>query len=664
MSLNLDQMTIREPICHVVTPIGMLGYGFSTPDLEKGLEIALRSGCPTAIILDSGSTDSGPAKLALGSMTCPRSAYERDLRQLICAVKKYRVPLIISSAGGDGSDAHVMEFLDIIRETLGTPHQGDVRSLKTLAIYSGARRELLLEKLAAGKITGCGTCVPELTEQDIMQSPCIVGQIGPEPFVQAMNAHPDFDILIAGRAYDPSPYVAFCAFNALRESTGDFSSLKSTVLGGFTHMGKLMECGGACATPKSATSMATVYADGSFDIRPLAAESRCTPTSVAAHALYEKSRPDILHGPGGYLDLNTATYTSLSDGISVRTYGSEFISSKSQGLPYTIKFEAARVIGYRGIFMGSFCDPILIRQLPSLLDRAKSYVKQKHAHTREKWEVDFHVYGFDLDRNERTSTGDVFIVGEALAETQNLANSVISSARVACVHAPYEGQKANSGNFGMGIGGKLEVEMGACAEFSIYHLVEMEEGEEEATAIGQDASGLRDQSNGLKSLTRWEILLLGPGPRIDPQKSRHSTSDGGCCANNLRPTNSDSSNPEPLAPITGTFTLGEIAKVVRSKNAGPFEITLDVMFDNMAVYEKVKEAGVLTPVKIAELYDISVDSIVWCGFFDQALAFKATIPRCRNGKPNASGGFMENDVHGSQNHLPLFNLTLKLYRQA
>lgn len=124
MSLNLDQMAIREPLCHIVTPIGMLGYGFSTLDLEKGLEIALRSGSPTAIILDSGSTDSGPAKLALGSMTCPRSVYQRDLRQLICAVKKYRVPLLISSAGGDGSDAHVKEFLDIIRETLDAPDQG------------------------------------------------------------------------------------------------------------------------------------------------------------------------------------------------------------------------------------------------------------------------------------------------------------------------------------------------------------------------------------------------------------------------------------------------------------------------------------------------------------------------------------------------------------
>jgi hypothetical protein len=498
-----------------------------------------------------------------------------------------------------------------------------------------------------------------LTEKDIKQSPCIVGQIGPEPFVQAMNANPDFDILIAGRAYDPSPYVAFCAFNALRRTTGDLSSLIPTVLGGFTHMGKIMECGGACATPKSASSMSTVYDDGSFDIRPLAAESRCTPTSVAAHALYEKSRPDILHGPGGYLDLTTATYTSLSDDISVRAYGSKFVSSRSRGLPYTIKFEAARVTGYRSIFMGSFCDPILIRQLPSLLDRAKAYIKQKHVHSQGSWELDFHVYGYDLDRKERTSTGDVFIVGEALAETQDLATSLTSSARVACVHAPYEEQKANSGNFGMGIGGKLEVEMGACAEFSIYHLVEMEDGEEEVTEISLLSTGGRDEGNRLKSFTRWEALLLGTGPRIDRQDVHYSTNAGGCAAKRDHPS-THFPKFEPPIQIAGTFTLGKIAKVIRSKNAGPFEITLDVMFDDVTVYEQIKESGSLTPARIAEIYEISIDSIVWCGFFDQALAFKATIPRCRNGKPNASGGFMENDVHGSQKYLPLFNLAITL----
>ncbi|KAJ5760531.1 hypothetical protein N7520_007687 [Penicillium odoratum] len=189
-------MSLPE-LCQIVTPIGMLGYGFNMADLEYGLQLSLKIDAPTAIILDSGSTDSGPAKLALGSMTCPRSAYERDIRQLIHIVQDNHSPLLISSAGEDGSDAHVDEFVEIISEILQS------------ADSSETSREWMLQKLEAGKVSGCGPCVPALTVEDIEATPTFVGQVGPEPLLQAMSAHPDFDVLIAGRAYDPSPYVAF-----------------------------------------------------------------------------------------------------------------------------------------------------------------------------------------------------------------------------------------------------------------------------------------------------------------------------------------------------------------------------------------------------------------------------------------------------------------------
>lgn len=47
-------------LCQIVTPIGMLGYGFDVNDVEKGLGITLSTNAPTAIIIDSGSTDGGP----------------------------------------------------------------------------------------------------------------------------------------------------------------------------------------------------------------------------------------------------------------------------------------------------------------------------------------------------------------------------------------------------------------------------------------------------------------------------------------------------------------------------------------------------------------------------------------------------------------------------
>jgi hypothetical protein len=104
--------------------------------------------------------------------------------------------------------------------------------------------------------------------------------------------------------------------------------------------------------------------------------------------------------------------------------------------------------------------------------------------------------------------------------------------------------------------------------------------------------------------------------------------------------------------------LIDIAKIVRSKNAGPYEITMDVIFDDPAVYQTVKTSRILGPEVISKLYAVPVEEIVWCGFFDVALAFKATIPRTRGGKGICSGGYMENDVHGSQQYVPLMDLEL------
>jgi hypothetical protein len=107
-----------KPLCQIATPVGMLGYGFDEDEFDAALQHLASFDVPTAIILDSGSTDGGPSKLASGISTCPRSSYKRDLTKLIKMVVKYRIQLLISSAGGDGSDAHVEEFVDIIREIM------------------------------------------------------------------------------------------------------------------------------------------------------------------------------------------------------------------------------------------------------------------------------------------------------------------------------------------------------------------------------------------------------------------------------------------------------------------------------------------------------------------------------------------------------------------
>ena len=173
-------------------------------------------------------------------------------------------------------------------------------SSKCLAIYSGVSHELVSQRLRAGEIVGCGSSVPALTQADIDQTPRIVAQMGPEPFVQAMLANPDFDIIVGGRSYDPAPYIAWCAYNALVQKVGNMCKiLEKAVMGGFAHMGKLLECGAQFATPKSSAALSYIYRDGTFDVIPLEPEAKSIPRSAAAHALYENARPDILKGPGG-----------------------------------------------------------------------------------------------------------------------------------------------------------------------------------------------------------------------------------------------------------------------------------------------------------------------------------------------------------------------------
>ncbi|CAK7207192.1 hypothetical protein SEUCBS139899_010000 [Sporothrix eucalyptigena] len=693
-----------SPLCQIVTPVGMLGYGFNEDEVYRGLELARQNhpGVPTALVMDSGSTDSGPSKLALGSMTCPETSYRRDLLVCLRAARRYGVPLLLSSAGGDGEDEHVRLFGKIVEDVAAELDKETPARLKVVSVYSTLDKQLVQERLTSGAISGCGPCVPPLTEEALAATTVVVGQMGPEPFVQAMAAHPDFDVVLGGRAYDPSPFLAFCAYHHLgkQAATTPVLAIDPLVLGGFTHMGKIMECGGLCATPKSRGSMATVYRDGSFDIRPLAIGAVCRPLTIAAHTLYEKTRPDKLAGPGGDLCLTTATYTQLDDNVSVHIAGATFAPSN----PYTVKLEGARLTGYRSIFMGSFCDPILLAQLPTLLGQIKAYVTQQHAHLdRSAWHLDFHVYdGKDHDGEDggtydaaasfrEAVPGVAFIVGEALATTQADANSIASAARIGCVHGPYKGQKANSGNFGMGIGGRGEIEMGACAEFSVYHLMDLEKGEEgavEVPSVSEGSTGEKKHTPGAP-LFRFEAFWAGasdaermtelpfrPSPEkaalvnteAKEQKANGASTTNGTNGTNSAPNEVNGVNGTKTAPVTtssaasppSATTLGSLAKILRSKNSGPFEITLDVLFDDREVYDKVKAAGVLTPEKVASLYGMTPDQLVYCGFFDQALAFKATLPRMRNGKTSASGGYMENDVHGSQKYKPLMNLVVDL----
>ena len=94
--------------------------------------------------------------------------------------------------------------------------------------------------------------------------------------------------------------------------------------------------------------------------------------------------------------------------------------------------------------------------------------------------------------------------------------------------------------------------------------------------------------------------------------------------------------------------LSAIAKVVRSKNAGPFEITLDIVFKTKEDFEAVKKSGVITKELISGLYNVPTQNIITFGFFELINAVKITLPR-----PRVQGGIGETDMHAAQQHVPL-----------
>ena len=108
--------------------------------------------------------------------------------------------------------------------------------------------------------------------------------------------------------------------------------------------------------------------------------------------------------------------------------------------------------------------------------------------------------------------------------------------------------------------------------------------------------------------------------------------------------------PILTAPLRNA-RLRDIAKVIRSKNSGPFEITFDVIFDDADAYERVKASGVLAQARMERLYGVPATDVVACLFFDPAMAFKLTLRRRW-----AQGSVGERDTFGAAQHAPLMDI--------
>ena len=101
--------------------------------------------------------------------------------------------------------------------------------------------------------------------------------------------------------------------------------------------------------------------------------------------------------------------------------------------------------------------------------------------------------------------------------------------------------------------------------------------------------------------------------------------------------------------------ITEAAKVIRSKNCSPFELTLDIIFKDRHTYEAVKKCNSINAEIIANAYGIPVTMINNIIYFDPAHAVKVTMPR-----QFSSGMPGDTDVYGAQQHAPLLKLEIEV----
>ncbi|MPY17951.1 DUF1446 domain-containing protein [Paenibacillus glucanolyticus] len=433
----------------ILSPCGMLGYGFPEQSFMNGMEFELHG-----IVVDAGSTDGGPHKLGAGVSIVSKRAVKKDLDIMITNGLSRKIPIIIGSAGGSGAQTHVNWTLDIIDEIL------DERGLqaKVSVIWADFTQQEIHQAKEEGRIKALSPNIPPLTSELINSTNSIVAQMGHEPIVEALKQ--GVDIIVCGRAYDPSPFAAIGIYH------GKDPGLSY-------HLGKILECGALCAEPGTTKdSILGTISDDSFTVQSLNPDRNCSPTSVAAHTFYEKEHPYILHGPGFTLDLEHCRFEEVEKGV-VRVTGSRFLPAEK----YFIKLEGARRVAYRTFVVAGIRDPILIGKLEEVEDYVRNQAREYYREIPESdYQIQFYNYGKNgvLGSKEPESfTGhEIGVMFEVVAKTQELANSICATVRSTFLHYGYDGRKSTAGNLAFPFA-PSDIEFGPVYEFSVYHLMEM-----------------------------------------------------------------------------------------------------------------------------------------------------------------------------------------------
>jgi hypothetical protein len=415
--------TIATDEFRLLSTSGLLGYGFPEESLATGL-----AGKPHMIGVDGGSTDPGPYYLGSGKTVNSRRAMKRDLRLMLGSALDQKMPLLVGSCGGSGSDPHLEIVADIVREIA----REEGLHFRLALIHSEQDKASVKQRLADGRIKPLRNA-PPLDEKTIDRAAHITAMMGAEPWTRALDE--GAQVILAGRSSDPAPWAA-CAIRAGQAPAPSW------------YAGKFLECGATAATPKGHDCLLTTVAGDHIVVEATNPIRRCTPLSAANHSLHENASPTIFVEPGGILDGTNCRFDAISD-RAVKISGMQW-----RPMPYTVKLEAAEFVGYRAITICGTRDPLLIGQIDSFLDSVRKNVEDKSAAldvSPDRYRLIFRVYGHNGVMGTREPVREIRshelgILAEVVADTQEIASAVLALARVNLLHVDFPGRMCREGN--------------------------------------------------------------------------------------------------------------------------------------------------------------------------------------------------------------------------
>lgn len=437
----------------VLAPTGMVGTGFSEDSFHRGVDLA-----PDVIGCDAGSTDPGPYYLGSAQPLPGPEAAARDLALMLRAGAERSIPVLIGSAGTSGADAGVDWTAELVREIA----RRDGLRFEMATIYSEVPTDTVTALAKQGRLQGLGNA-PPLTEDAIGRLTRVVGQIGPEPFIDALAR--GAQVVIAGRSSDASMFTA--------------TPISQGLTGGPTwHAAKILECGaGGVDQRLHPDCMFAWVEDDQFRVEPPNPAMTCSPASVTSHFLYENADPFVLTEPPGRLDVSEATYEQDGRGVVVR--GSRFLPAEE----YTIKLEGVEPVGYRRVCLGGIRDPLLLRQLPAFLDSAKASAQKKIQESLglspDRYSMIVRVYGANAVMRDREPRPDdvgheVGVLIDVLADTPEASKAAIAIAWHTFLHHPIPEWTGLISNLAFPCS-PPDVDVGLTYRFAVNHVARVHE---------------------------------------------------------------------------------------------------------------------------------------------------------------------------------------------